>query len=135
MIVYVVTSGEYSSYHIDQVFTDRKQAELFCATHNDAKDQYDDPCKIEEYETDKVRLEGNVYYGICGTVCKEGNYVLKEYVDIVYSSKPIQERIEDEGGDYVLVYVPTAEVYKDLNIAEKVVYDYLAKHKAEQEGI
>ena len=33
MTIYIATDGEYSDYCIEAVFTDKNQAELFCATH------------------------------------------------------------------------------------------------------
>lgn len=50
MKVYIVTEGSYSDYHIEAVFTDKGQAELYCAVHEDTK--------IEEYEADEYRIEG-----------------------------------------------------------------------------
>ena len=49
MKVYIATEGSYSDYHIEAVFTDREQAELYSALHC---------CKIEEYETDEYKIEG-----------------------------------------------------------------------------
>lgn len=48
MKVYIATDGDYSDYHIEAVFTDKKQAEFFCSTHG---------YRIEEYESDLVKLE------------------------------------------------------------------------------
>lgn len=48
MTIYVATSGSYSDYHIDAVFTDKRQAEVYCAEHD---------CWLEEYESDEVRIE------------------------------------------------------------------------------
>ena len=39
--VFVVTSGEYSSYYIEAVFLDKSKAELYCQCH-----RY---CTIAEY--------------------------------------------------------------------------------------
>lgn len=50
MKIYIVTAGEYSDYHIEAVFTDKKQAELFCAIH-----EYD----LEEYEADEIQIDTN----------------------------------------------------------------------------
>ena len=47
MTIYIATDGEYSDYHIKAVFTDEKQAKLYCATHN---------CYLEEYEADEVKI-------------------------------------------------------------------------------
>ena len=48
MTIYIATSGSYSDYHVDAVFTDKRQAEFYCAEHN---------CWLEEYESDEVRIE------------------------------------------------------------------------------
>ena len=48
MNIYVATSGEYSDYGIEEVFTDKKQAELYCATHG---------CYLEVYEADRTKIE------------------------------------------------------------------------------
>jgi hypothetical protein len=48
MTIYIATSGEYSDYHIDAVFTDKEQCLLYCATHG---------CELEEHEADEVKLE------------------------------------------------------------------------------
>lgn len=49
MKVYVVTSGCYSDYGIDKVFTDRAKAEEFCEWHTGWNG---DSSRIEEYETE-----------------------------------------------------------------------------------
>ena len=43
---YVVTSGDYSDYSIERVFSTRKMAEDFC-------DRHDDSYRVEEYCVDK----------------------------------------------------------------------------------
>jgi hypothetical protein len=57
--VYVVTEGCYSDYHIEAVFTDLEQAEIYCATHKG---------DIEEYETDEHHFETEKKVGVCGVV-------------------------------------------------------------------
>lgn len=53
MIVYVVTSGEYSEYGIEAVFDNKEQAELYCAT----KEGHGDPKYVEEYDTEEYRFD------------------------------------------------------------------------------
>jgi len=48
MKVYIVTSGCYSEYRIEKVFTNREKAEKYVLFHSGG---YDEP-KIEEYETE-----------------------------------------------------------------------------------
>ena len=52
MKIYVVTSGSYSDYHIEQVFLDRKKAELYCKWHYNSE--------IEEFETHDDMLDGEL---------------------------------------------------------------------------
>lgn len=40
--VYIVTSGEYSYYHIEAVFKNKSKAETYCSCHRN--------CEIEEYD-------------------------------------------------------------------------------------
>lgn len=58
MKIYVVTSGCYSDYYIDKVFTDKNKAEEFVEWHG----WYDDS-RIEEYETED-NLVVDKYYRI-----------------------------------------------------------------------
>jgi len=53
MKVYIVTSGDYSDYHIEAVFTNEEQANLYCALH---AGRWDSP-SVEEYETDTWQIE------------------------------------------------------------------------------
>lgn len=48
MKVYVVTSGCYSDYHIEAVFTDKKTAYAFANIHTDRE--------VEEYDADSVKI-------------------------------------------------------------------------------
>lgn len=52
MTVYIVTSGEYSDYHIDAVFLDRKKALQYCA----ATGIYED-VSVEKWETADESIE------------------------------------------------------------------------------
>ena len=134
MIVYVVTSGEYSDYCIKEVFTDRKQAELFCAVHNDA-DDYND-YRVEEYEADRARLDGEVHYGIKAFIQKLSSGECEVFAtDTIYSTKPVIEKIEipDTRGRFKCI-IPTTRDY-DWEAREKIAEDYLAKYRAEKEGV
>lgn len=66
MKIYVVTSGIYSSYHIEAIFSTRKEAELYVAAHEATSDDdyYSMDSYIEEYEMDnnKVITNKHVYY-------------------------------------------------------------------------
>jgi len=49
MRVYVVTSGSYSEYHIEEIFTDHKKAQIYANLNSDRS--------IEEYDTDQVDFD------------------------------------------------------------------------------
>lgn len=58
MKIYIVTSGEYSSYHIDGVFLDREKAEYYCAVHkyNDCYG-YSESMMVEEYDAEDDNIQ------------------------------------------------------------------------------
>ena len=56
MTIYLVTSGEYSDYHIDAVFADKEKAERFCALKNNEYNDYNE-YEIEEWEEDDVEID------------------------------------------------------------------------------
>lgn len=56
MKIYIVTSGCYSDYGINAVFTDKELAEKYCTAHNKYPDEY---C-IEEYEADSEVCDAKV---------------------------------------------------------------------------
>ncbi len=53
MTVYVVTDGEYSDYHIEAVFTNKEQAEIYAAIYG---------YNVEEYETDEIKIDPQELY-------------------------------------------------------------------------
>lgn len=76
MKVYIVTSGEYSDYHIDAVFTDKKKAETYYSAHN--SEGY--PYFIEVYDIDK--------YGISAP-CGVYEYIYEYKIKIDLRTKDI----------------------------------------------
>ena len=127
MTIYVVTSGEYSDYCINAVFTDRKQAELYCAVENGKRGNYY-RCDIEEYEADTPVLEGEVYYGIRFTAKKRVSYT-----ETIYSTMPVEFKKVDRRDDY-LIEIPTNQAYH-AERRRRIAQDYLAKMRAEEKGL
>lgn len=60
MKIYIVTSGEYSDYRIDAVFTDKSQTELYVATHYEDCDYKE----IEEWDSDEIKLSPHEIYNL-----------------------------------------------------------------------
>ena len=54
MKIYIVTSGEYSDYHIDAVFLDRQKALQYCAANEISED-----VSVEGWETADESIEGS----------------------------------------------------------------------------
>jgi hypothetical protein len=131
MKIYIVTSGSYSDYHIDAVFTDEEQAKLYCAVHDN---DYDTP-GIEEWEADEVKLETSLEVAD-KWVAKfdfEGHLECLNYLCLslkkpnsVYRST--WRRVED----YVSVYVPQGT---DEEKVRKICCDFFAQWKCEQQEV
>ena len=129
MTIYVVTSGEYSDYGIDAVFTDKKQAELYCAVHEESH--------VETYIADQEKIEGEVYYGILA----RDYYKSAMWCKFFYSDKPVEPSVTSKPestwiaahDEYI---IPVNKSYENCYEAmKKVARDYIAKYKAEQEGL
>lgn len=136
--IYVVTSGEYSDYHIDGVFSNYEMAERYCALLTDKHDyDYEDP-HIEEYDQDLISVNGKVYRGL---TFREVQGIKSKYVDGIYtfvSLNPIEKTIKKHTNGYgekvLLVTIPIS-VRVDDDEAEKIAYDWLARYKAEEQGL
>ena len=133
--VYIVTSGEYSDYGIDEVFDNREDAEKYVCLHK--KYSYWD-LHIEEYDICKNAELDNVkvYYGITFILRDNGN----NYFEIAYDNKPIETNIEEDDcfGQkecYGTLPLSNRNIFNDKDIVEKIVYDAVTKFKAEKAGI
>lgn len=135
MKVYIITSGEYSGYMIEEVFTDRETAELYCAIHED--------CQIEEFNTDTVKLEGKVYravkfYG--HKYLSKQEWVFKkdiDWVEQIYDTEPITEDFLSQfnGTQYVCKFViPVNKSLTDKQ-ARKIANDKWKQFIAEKENL
>ena len=124
MTVYVVTQGDYSSYHIVGVTLERQKAEKWIELYNDNLDRHYEEAQIEEFETDD--------FGANGLYLLE---VEQDYGDIECR---IAER-EDDGmyWDYVTKdgEFHVRVLAKDRDHAIKAAYDKVAMLKAEKEGV
>lgn len=75
MKVYIVTSGSYSDYRIDKVFTDRELAEKYVLYNSGG---YDEP-QITEYETIEQDFEEINYIEIDYDIAKEDEFFEIEF--------------------------------------------------------
>jgi hypothetical protein len=133
--VYIVTSGTYSDYAIEEVFDNREDAEKYICLHDN--DSYLD-MRVEEYDIYKNAELKNVkvHYGIYFIMRENGI----NFFDIVYDNKPIETNINRSKHNYSKSYDGTLplsnrNIFKDKDVVKKIVYDAVAKFKAEEAGI
>ena len=124
MKVYIVTSGEYSDYRINAVFTDLKKAACFAATENLTK-KY---ClrRIEEFKVadDNIEISG------------------RRPVNFLYSYEEFNVPTFDPPETTYVEFHNTADFYRIVSPRplsrkklEKIVADLRTKYLAEKEGL
>lgn len=130
MIVYVVTQGSYSDYHVVGVTLDKSKAEKIAKI---SSNQYDN-AQIEEYDTDKWETIGNnddlylikyvkAYGGITSIEKRNDDYFIDDALN-----KVVDKNRHD--ADY-MTYVLADSYEKALKIGA----DRIAEFMAEEEGI
>lgn len=116
MKIYIVTSGSYSDYHIDEVFTDPEQAYLYCAARNTAScGDYE----VEEYDSDTCKLESQkpVNRVWNGRFVRDDRGKYGELNRYVYRWETTESKNEIvEHANWVDIYVTT-----DLSVSEEKV--------------
>lgn len=121
MKVYIVTDGEYSDYHIEAVFTDKKQAELYSVFHNG---------DVEEWETDKSYFdEGTKLFVVHKIRIIRRTDIVFEVEKLFGSLRPFT-RLDDDPFHGITIYVSLEE--RDDKKALKIAQDMYAKHKYER---
>lgn len=118
MTVYIATAGEYSDYHIEAVFTDEKQAKLYCAAHN---------CYLEEYEADEAKIKTEKK----PLLLWHARFNYSGLYSISYEYFTFQNQ-ECFGETRARV---TLDASIDREKAKKIIADKHAKWKAQQENI
>lgn len=153
MYIYIVTSGKYSEYHIDGVFTSRKRAEEFLQAE---KRKFDDDYRIETYDAnskDKISVD-NFPFGDKSQSEETDEYFYRFYYSLDYElidclnigksypytyakSEPTEERCNrkwidtfTETFDERLVFTVIA---KDEETAKKIAQDIIAEYKYKKE--
>lgn len=142
--VYVVTSGVYSDYRINCVFATREAAEKYCATW---EYKYDEP-RIEEYELeDGSNIEVEHVYKALKFDMRHAYRDDKVYIADIgmkYGVNPFEEKTRRKekmtmrNGEKIELYcgvIPVNNTITSEEEAEKIIFDHLAKRKAEQMGL
>lgn len=136
MKVYVVTSGEYSDYHIDAVFIDRDLAYKY-ATVRQLKDKWSG-YDVETYDTDDIKIadvnaeEEEIRPHIAYRCEFLLNGTLQEGRDVVKNTwdEPVGESRYSKN---IVVYVPKGD--KSVEECIKIAQDMRAKYLAEKLGL
>lgn len=116
MKVYIVTSGSYSDYHIDDVFIDLEQAYLYCAARNGS---IGGDYTVEVYDTDYCKLESKRHVNRIwwGKIPRINSRLFGELQSSLYRWETFDtnDNINDRGG-WVEIYVTT-----DTDVPEEKV--------------
>jgi len=139
--VYVVTSGCYSEYHVEAVFSSKEKAELYVAVHHDHNKHCsinDDEYYIEEYDISDSLINGVAYFGLNFLVHKKE--LNRPYCfSPVASVSPIAEEIEDlnSTNGVIKVTIPTNKYYTDddEDIRFKIASDWCSKYLSQKLGL
>jgi len=133
VIVYVVTSGEYSDYRINAVFDNKEQAELYCATHEDEMPE------IEEYDTDYFRLDSAkpVFKKWTGHIETNGKSTFARVFSSCFTLKKKNSFSEYDSWPYngeIITAIVTLDKNSTEEQAEKAMVDRYMQWEYEREG-
>lgn len=132
--IYVVTSGSYSDYCIDEVFEDKRKAEIYCATRNTQYDLIFIEHRIEEYEIadENIEYEADIKTAYRFEIFESDKKrhrksgILKR-VNEIDSAEVIRERYSGEL--LAIITIPTDSWSKAFKIAQ----DMFARCRYEKE--
>lgn len=136
MKVYVITSGKYSDYHIDAISLDKDEAYRICATLNNNRpaDMY---CDVEEYDTEGVKVISQDEIKKRFEMCVEYKSGEERWFD---EEGLVTENVNNisvkryAGSDKIEINATLPrETTEDK--ARKIMFDRIAKFKAERAGI
>lgn len=127
-IVYVVTEGEYSSYHIQAIFSDCATAEKYCACRNRNEPE------IEEWKIDDEEILSNeeVLLQWYFEIDKSGCFIKSRRLSYVYKSYALNH-IDERSFIYKIHLALDTSITESE--ARKIAADKLAIYKAEKEDI
>lgn len=145
MKIYVVVSGVYSDYGIDDVFIDKEKAMAYCAARNDReyRTNFDSNYRIEEYDTSNNDIQSSVETGYVYSYLYYANIKEYEILQCAIRSKQFyDERCVDnwyrrniDGNECLLYEVFCFLKEENEELALKICRDKLAMLKAKTEGV
>ena len=133
MKIYIITKGDYSSYHICAVSTDKKNAETLRKAFSDRWDE----ARIETYESDEFLTEIENGFKLYDCSMKEDGdmsiTIFESSIDYYIDSANFKVKKYKKG-----YMAPGYGVYvwaKDKDHARKIAADKIAEFKAKEEGV
>ena len=123
MKIYVVTSGQYSDYGINGVFTVKEKAQKYVDIYNACEADYDS-ARIEEYEADIIDVSG-FWFGV--SKYDTG----KLYCSRCGGTKDDHELTVERRSGFVEVFVFADSIDK----AKKIAIDRFTQFEAQEAGI
>lgn len=131
--VYIVTQGSYSDYHIVTVFTNRKDAEVYCAVHNGSYgcDSYE----VEEVEIGSIEYQPDKQIGYAFETEAYGKLSFRRYFMPKVGRNAIVPNVVKESKWRGRTEYAVAVMATSMEQAEKIAQDLIAKYKAEKEGV
>ncbi len=133
MKVYVITSGCYSSYHINAVSLDKREAEEMCATLND--DMFlNNYSEIEEYDTDEIKVNTNNAIKTRFYMAVDKNTGFQIYFQSGFLvTKDVNEiSVTADGSIEIIATLPRETTDEE---AKKIMLDRIAEFKAKRANI
>lgn len=166
MKVYVVTSGEYSDYRVDAIFSTKEKAQEY-RDFRKFTDTWKESYRMDVWELDKFHINESINLILINDkvynfesvkfsiewMCDEFdegtdrvieitkdwviNYLEKEYryTDTKFDFDDYNFKFEDDMIKFPIYIVKGVMYNPNEEVMKKVVYDSVAKYKAEKEGI
>lgn len=163
MQVYVVTSGEYSDYGIDAIFSTAEKAQEYVSMKEftneneyyrinvwDVDEHHETECvnlvllNSEIYNFDSLRFKIDYLYDTFDDCKDRVIEVTKDWVIDYFKKDFGSDNLEFDDDDFKFddkiikfpIYIVKGVIYNpNKDVMKKVVYDSIAKYKAEKEGL
>lgn len=144
-MVYVVTHGVYSDYHIVAVFDNEDAAKLYASTYKNPDAWTDDPCTVEVFSLNDTSPIAVDYYeaNVCDTPDKEGHGGAHQGIQQRHTHDWVTMQANYPNAWYWTAQqrvMPTGAYYGnavalDPDTATKIARDAMYQFKADREGL
>ena len=127
MVVYVITSGDYSDYHICAVTLEKEKAEELRKIYTDRWNEG----QIEIFDTDDYYVENGRFYRV---TFETHSYIkVEEILPVELKDRNKVWKLKNPK-TYQTIYSVRVKA-KDEEHAKKIASDLVAQYKAQEQGI